>query len=147
MLGQRRFIGRALLGEDLLVPARLCQRFLMRGLRLFVRPLIGGLLLAHRRDLERLLRGRRKLRRIRLAQRLRLRVGGTRPQRVGNCIWAGVARRIGRDQRQPSRRGPDGQGVGRATRAPGAPWPPSGPSSSSWFLRVRGFSVIFRGFF
>ena len=68
---------------------------------------------------------------------------GISPSRAKIRVKVGHQGRWGPPRRPPRH----GQGVGRATRAPGAPWPPSGPSSGSGFLRVRGFSVIFRGFF
>src|SRR6187399_2278554 len=77
----------------------------------------------------------------------RLRDGKLRKELL---IWG--FRVVSKNTRQS--RAPGGVGPTQATprRGPGGArpqgaWAPPGPPSGPWFLRVRGFSVIFRGFF
>ena len=68
---------------------------------------------------------------------------GISPSRDKIRVEVGQQRRWGPPRRPP--------GAARGWAAPpgrlGPPWLPSGPSSGTGFLRVRGFSVIFLGIF
>ena len=84
-------------------------------------------------------RGWRRLRDGKLRKNLRSGVSASGVKIRGKVGHQGVW--------DPPRRLPGAAQGGAPTGRLGTPWPPSGPTSGSWFLRVRGFSVIFRGFF